>query len=242
MGKFPNSWVIIAASIGTAALHAGPPSGAGSSKPDFAELRTIDGKTFQNVYVKRIEPSALVILHSEGVARVSLFDLPTRLQLKYDFDPIAAMKAEVKNAAEESERRRSQMRDQMTQVAALEKARAESDLIQLAKSDWIPVEADVVKVANGSVIIRPKRVSLVPTRILSTLGLPREGPPRRVLEPFTPEFIVLDEEIPSNSPGGVLEPGSRWKGYLNPLPDRIQRLPEGEANQLPVHQGVAQRP
>jgi len=241
MWKIPESFVIIITFMGMITAQADQPAPADTVGADFEELKTESGEVFVNVFVKRVESSALVIRHKEGIARVSLFDLSQSIQTKYNFDPVAAMKADLLHSAGELKRRKLLLLERQRREADLEKARAESDLIQLAKADWVPVEATVVEILNGSVVLEARRITLIATQTRSTLGFLKSGPPKKVLEPFTSDLLLLKEVVPSQN-SGKLKPGEIWKGYLNPVAEVHPAKLNTGAPQFPVHEGIAQTP
>jgi hypothetical protein len=51
---------------------------------------TMDGKTYQNVVVTKIEPDTVTITHSLGVAHVDISTLPADIQKQLNYDPSAA--------------------------------------------------------------------------------------------------------------------------------------------------------
>jgi hypothetical protein len=50
---------------------------------------TLDGNTYQNVVVTKIEPDTVSIMHSQGVAHISIDMLPLDIQKKLNYDPVA---------------------------------------------------------------------------------------------------------------------------------------------------------
>ncbi len=241
MWKIPESSVIIITFMGMMTLRAGQPAVTDTVGADFEELKTESGEVFVNVFVKRVESSALVIRHKGGIARVSLFDLSPAIQAKYHFDPVTAMKADLTQSAGEQERQKTLILESRRREAELERARRESDLIRLARDEWVPVEATVEEIVNGGIVIKAKRITLVPTQTRSTLGFLRDGPPKRVLEPFTPELLILKEVVPSEN-SETLKVGEVWRGYLNAVRDAHRTDLKSGTRQLPVHQGVARTP
>ncbi len=241
MWKIPDSFVIIVTFMGMLAQCAGQSGTATTVGVDFGELKTQHGEVFVNVTVKRIESNALVIQHRDGMARVSLFELSPSIQEKYQFDPIAAMKADLARKAEEKERLAVLLLENSRRQAALETARAESELIQMAKAEWVPVEATVIGIENGSVIVEAKSITLVPTQARSTLGFLKEGPPKRVLERFGRGPLLLDEVV-SPARSDNLKVGDIWRGYLNPIPEKQIPNPKFGTYHYPVHRGVARTP
>jgi hypothetical protein len=54
---------------------------------------TLDGTTYKNVRVVRVEDDAITIIYRDGGALVPLVKLPPALQEKFDYDPVKAKAA-----------------------------------------------------------------------------------------------------------------------------------------------------
>jgi tRNA A-37 threonylcarbamoyl transferase component Bud32 len=62
-----------------------------SSAASFAgDLTTLDGTTYRNITVNRVEADGLVIKHAEGVGKVEFLNLPEDVRRRYGFDPAKA--------------------------------------------------------------------------------------------------------------------------------------------------------
>jgi hypothetical protein len=85
------------------------------------DIRTIDGKQYQNATVTRAEPDGLVISYSEGIVKIPFTELNTELQQKYHYDPEIA-----KKFAAEDERKQLELYNQIQaqKAAASERAAA----------------------------------------------------------------------------------------------------------------------
>ena len=205
-------------------------------KPDFPELTTKDGRVFRNAFVTGVEPDALLLRHEGGLARVSLFELEAGIQARYDFDPVTALRAYQKNLETDRERRKTQLLEAEKFRAGVEKAQAAQETLQMAKIEWTPVEATVLKITDEGALIRAQRITMVPTKVRSTLGFLNDGPPERVLEPFSPGAVLLKDPPPS------LKRGHRWKGYLNPVPDGFVIDPASGLPTIAAHSGAILTP
>lgn len=204
--------------------------------PDFPELIMKDGRVLRNGIVTRVEPDALLIRHDGGIARVSLFELSPVIQARYNFDPVTALKVYQKNLDADRDRRKTQLLEAEKHRAAVEKAQAEREALMLARTEWVPVEATVLKVTEAGALISAKRITMVPTKVRSTLGFLNDGPPERVLVPFSPAAVLL------KSPSPTLKRGDLWKGYLNPAPDSFVIDPANGLATVAAHSGVAVAP
>lgn len=70
-----------------------------------AEIKTNEGKIYQNVKVSRVEPDGIVIITKTGVIKLYFLELPKDVQEKYGYDPA---KAAAFTAAEAEKRRRQE--------------------------------------------------------------------------------------------------------------------------------------
>ena len=208
----------------------------GVKKPDFPELTTKDGRILRNAFVTAVEPDALLIRHEGGLARISLFELSPEIQARYDFDPVNALKVYQKNLEIDRERRKAQLLEAEKYRADAEKAQATRETLQMAKNEWIPVEATVSKITEAGALIHARRITMVPTKVRSTLGFLNDGPPERVLEPFSPRALLLKD------PPVTLKRGDLWKGYLNPVPDSFVIDPASGLPTIPAHSGATLSP
>jgi hypothetical protein len=73
------------------------------------DLKTIEGKEYKNVTVKRVEPDGLVLSSKSGIAKVYFTELPKDVQQRFNYDPekAAAYSAE-QNAALEQARKQQE--------------------------------------------------------------------------------------------------------------------------------------
>jgi len=88
----------------------------------LAELVTLDGKLYQGVTIRKVEPDGLSILHAAGTAKVPFEKLSTELREKYGYDETAA-------AAH-----RKQLAETQRKQAAAEKAAADKRKKEAAKA------------------------------------------------------------------------------------------------------------
>jgi uncharacterized membrane protein YgcG len=73
------------------------------------DFKTIDGKEYKNVTVRRVEPDGIVLTSKSGISKVYFAELPKEVQERYHYDPekAAAYSAEV-NAAQEQARKQQE--------------------------------------------------------------------------------------------------------------------------------------
>jgi hypothetical protein len=51
------------------------------------DFKTIDGKEYKNVTVKRVEPDGIVLITSVGISKVYFTELPKDVQVRFGYDP-----------------------------------------------------------------------------------------------------------------------------------------------------------
>jgi Protein of unknown function (DUF3300) len=73
------------------------------------DFKTIDGKEYKNVTVRRVEPDGIVLTSKSGISKVYFAELPKEVQERYHYDPekAAAYSAAV-NAAQEQARKQQE--------------------------------------------------------------------------------------------------------------------------------------
>ncbi|NRB76284.1 MAG: hypothetical protein HRU46_18135 [Verrucomicrobiales bacterium] len=208
---------------------------SGPAKPDFETLETRKGEVFHNCSVSRVEADGLVIKHDGGMARVSLFDLNSSIQARYDFDPIEAMDAYKRDQVAERARRKQILLETEKFKAAQERKAAQEQLYLVAENEWIPCEGTVLSHTSDGIVTDLYQISLVPTTEISTLGFEREGPPKRQLNKFSAGSIFLRHV------GQGLAIGDKWRGYVDPAPYQQPLGPKQEKQKHPVHRAVTKR-
>jgi hypothetical protein len=85
---------------------------------------TLDGHTFHDVVVQKVEPDAVTILHRDGGARIDIADLPADIQQLLNYDPALAAAAREDRAQQDtiSEASMDQERVQAQEIAAQKRA------------------------------------------------------------------------------------------------------------------------
>ena len=63
---------------------------------------TLDGKTYQNVVVAKVEPDCVTILHHDGGARIDMANLPPDIQKQLNYDPSLAESASQERVQEDA--------------------------------------------------------------------------------------------------------------------------------------------
>jgi len=203
---------------------------------DYPELVTTKGEIFRQVAVTRVEADALLVRHEGGMARISLFDLSPELQARYDFDPVAALKRYRENLATQRELRKTALLEAEKRHAAAIRIEAARERLEVAKAEWIPVEATVILIREEGALLSAKRIEMVPTRVRSTLGFLNEGPPERTLVAFSTGPVLLMD------PPEGLRAGQKWRGYLNPVTERFVIDRATGLPTVPAHRGASAAP
>jgi len=208
---------------------------ATNRKPDFEILETKKGEIFRNCFVSRVEKDGLIIKHDGGMARVSLFDLAPAIQGKFNFDPIEAMEAYKRDQALEREQRKQILLETEKYKAAEQRKAAQEALYLIAENEWPPAEGIILTKTAEGIVVDLYRISLIPTKEISTLGFEREGPPKRQLNKFSAGNVFLrhvgqDQAI-----------GDKWRGYVDPAPYQQPLGPKTTEQTYPVHRAVTKR-
>src|SRR6266478_6989884 len=68
------------------------------------DFKTIDGKEYKNVTVRRVEPDGIVLTTSVGISKVYFTELPKDVQERFHYDP---EKAAAANAAQQAANRQA---------------------------------------------------------------------------------------------------------------------------------------
>jgi hypothetical protein len=100
-GRFPSASTSALADSSLAFLpqKMWVPPAAMPAQPNWT-WKTVDGKTYENVVVTGIEPDAVTISHSLGVAHISTDLLPPDIQKMVNYDPEAAASVRAENQRE----------------------------------------------------------------------------------------------------------------------------------------------
>jgi len=224
---------------GGEAASAPSPAGVTKKGPEhYDELTTRKGGTYRDCRVIRVEPDALLIEHTGGVARLSLFDLPAAVQEEWGFDPFRAMEY-FKATAEKDRKLKWRLFWERQQYESAQARKEERKrLLAKAVKEWVPVEASISqRLEDGSVVANCQRITFEKTKMKSTLGFIVDGPPKRVLVPFSREAVVLRFVVPPAEPPAV---GSKWKGYVAPVSDgKVTYGYHGVEISSPVHLAAA---
>jgi hypothetical protein len=100
----------------------------GQSAPrEFARLETTNGKVYEQVKVRKIEPDGISIIHDTGVAKVLFGKLSPDLQTAYGYDPAKAqehrqVEARASLIAEAAEKAAAKKRKELAADAKSEEA------------------------------------------------------------------------------------------------------------------------
>jgi len=137
------------------------------------QLVTVDGKTYDAVTIRKVEPDGLSILHAAGTAKVPFEKLSADLQTKYGYNKEAAAEhrkqlAEVQRQQDEAERKASAKRKKAAaEQAATEVDKEFADKVQKA-AKMLRVEA--IQNASVGLIGDVEEGTLVSEAVKSSLG------------------------------------------------------------------------
>jgi chromosome segregation ATPase len=86
------------------------------------DFKTIDGKEYKNVTVKRVEPDGIVVSSKSGISKVYFTELPKAVQQRYGYDPgkASAYTAEQSAALEQARKQREEASRQKAEATARE--------------------------------------------------------------------------------------------------------------------------
>jgi hypothetical protein len=136
---------LVAIMLAVQLTHADPTSTnaipISSETPTKAEDWTVNGKTYHNVTVSKVDPDKVHIMYDGGIGSVNLADLPPDLQKKFNYDPSAAKAAASAEAQRQAEVDR--------QLAIEEKQNQKIEAAQASKDEVDQKQADLVKKASN---------------------------------------------------------------------------------------------
>jgi hypothetical protein len=64
---------------------------AGATTNDRPDIITLASNKYERCKITRVEPSAITVFHSKGIARIRFVDLPEIWRKKYNYDPEKAL-------------------------------------------------------------------------------------------------------------------------------------------------------
>ena len=148
------------------------------------EITNKDGKVYRDVTITKVEPDALAITYSDGVAHISYDKLPADLQRKY-FDPakVAAYRQHVAEATKrEAERVAEEQRKTQAAMAANAAATAERE----------QAEKEAAQQEHDHAVQRAKlddlRLAAAPVALILLLTIPG------LIIYFLPSFVARGRE------------------------------------------------
>jgi len=118
--------------------------------PLNGNLTTLNGKTFEAVTIKRVDPDGLIILHKEGVAKVLFTDLAEELRIKYGYD---AQKAAAFQAAQKEAQAAEAARQAKERAAESEKLADENNKAEQMKTA-VRITGTVFQVVTEGIIVK----------------------------------------------------------------------------------------
>lgn len=119
----------------------------------FDKLETLNGKVYEKVEVRKIEPDGISIIHDAGTAKVMFENLPKALQDAYQFDPGKAAEHREQTAKREASEYASQVSD-ATNLEANEKIKkSESQLLESIKKAGVSAWLEVIQNPGGELCL-----------------------------------------------------------------------------------------
>src|SRR4029077_8342115 len=88
------------------------------------DFKTIDGKEYKNVAVRRVEPDGIVLTTSVGISKVYFTELPKDVQVRFGYDPQRANAYSGQQAANYAEYQKQQQEAQRQREDATAKNKA----------------------------------------------------------------------------------------------------------------------
>jgi len=199
---------------------------------EFEELQVEGGKVYRDCKVTASDAEGFLIRHSGGMARISFFDVGKEIQEQFDFDPVEALRIYKTRLEEERMRRKQLLLETEKQKAAIARRDAIREQERIAREEWIPVQAEIIDQTETGLFVNAQRITFVPTKVKSTLGFERDGPPKRILKPFSSGTIFLEKAKMSDSVEG------KWLGYVHPQSAKGTSHPKFPKKTVPVHLAV----
>lgn len=139
----------------------------------LAELVTLDGKFYQDVTIRKVEPDGLSIVHKAGTAKVPFEKLPESMQEKfgYNADAAAAHRKQLADAQRAREAAEKTAREKQAKTAAAQAA-ANADKEFAEKLEKAAKMVDVSAFQNSAIgLIGDIQVGTLTTvPVKSTLG------------------------------------------------------------------------
>lgn len=201
-------------------------------KITFTELPVEGGKVYKECTVIETDAEGFLIRHAGGVSRISFFDVDEKIQEQFNFDPVEALRIYKIRQEVERARRKQLLLEAEKMKAAIARENARIEREEIARKEWPPVLAQVVHRSDAGLFVNAQRIEFVPTKTISTLGFELDGPPKRVLKPFSRTLIFLEGAKLAN------EGDKEWRGYVDPVSLKNTSHPQFPHKSVPVHLAV----
>jgi len=127
-----------------------------------AEDWTVNGKTYHNVTVTKVEPDKVHIMFDGGIGSVNLSDLPPDLQKRFNYDPQAAKvaeKAEADRLAELDREHALEAQKQAKIAAAQDKADAKAKDIAAMQKTAVQIPVQIMQVLPDGVLCEKQQIN-----------------------------------------------------------------------------------
>lgn len=114
------------------------------------DITTLDGKSYQNVTVSRVEPDGLVLVTSDGIEKLPFTNLSEEVRKKYGYNPKQA--AQYQQSVYQANLRAAEAK-----AATLEAAKKQADKNAYIKEHTATVVVSIREVRKDGAIVDPKR-------------------------------------------------------------------------------------
>lgn len=199
MKKRANAAAVAALILATMAL---PHPGQGMEQK--TTIKTLDGKTYPDVRISRVEPDGLVLETDAGVEKIFFRQLPAEVQKRYGYEPgqaaqfaAAVQSAQAANARALGESAAREEEERQRRNAEIERATAQTAAMQ--QKPAAPRQSDVTKLKplghNSSLTGAAKMDGAGGETILNQQHAKRYSIRGKVLQAFSDGILVESEKV-----------------------------------------------
>jgi hypothetical protein len=121
--------------------------------PLWAEDWTVAGKDYHNVIVGQVEADKVHITYDDGIGTIKLADLPSDLQKRFNYDPVAAAKATADEQAKEAASDAMVAQVKAQDKAAEQQEQKDEETAALMEKTKLTVNATITQVLDGGALV-----------------------------------------------------------------------------------------
>jgi hypothetical protein len=193
----------------------GPPSS--DPKPDaWTAITTLNGRTYTNCILRRVDPDGITVRHSKGLAKLLFTELPEEMRGKYGYDPekAQAYSRHVSEKTAESWARRQE--EWKRQKEESDSRRAMQDVVESIAKQRMAVAGDVLQITDDGVLLSGS------VTLEESLEVDPTDPVRRIDGPTMRKVTRLKNVTAKYEPvfivgiGAGLHDGASWAGAVYP--------------------------